>query len=159
MVDKLFKIDDLKKQGNDSFKTGDVAQALAYYQQAIMAISKIDIAKVEKEEGPVSDEAKEDLKELHANILSNSSQCQLKLGRLPEALKLGEECVELNPNHLKGWFRVGMAYHAQENFGEAMKALSKAESLDPKNEQIKTAVRMAGMKYSQQMAKGGGKGR
>ena len=155
LADVLFKVDDLKKQGNDAFRQGDVAQALAYYQQVIMAIAKLDL---EKEED-VSVAAKEELKEIHAAILSNSSQCQLKLGRLPEALSLAQECVEVNPKNTKGWFRIGMAYHAQGNFKDAVPALSKAEQLDPKNEQIKTALKMAGFKYQQMMAKGAGKGR
>jgi tetratricopeptide (TPR) repeat protein len=69
----------------------------------------------------------------------------LKLGRLEEALKEAERSVSLDEKNVKGTFRVGLALHALKRYGEAVKALEKAQSLEKKkqNKDIENAIRMA----------------
>ena len=77
-------------------------------------------------------------------IHSNRAACFLKLGRLEEALKEAERSVSLDEKNVKGNFRVGLALHALKRYGEAVRALEKAQSCERKqNKDIENAIRMA----------------
>ncbi len=45
--------------------------------------------------------------------------------------------LALNPDDAKGWFILGRLYLANENYDDAIAALSKAEKLQPDNPEIK----------------------
>jgi stress-induced-phosphoprotein 1 len=81
--------------------------------------------------------------ELLTVCLANRAACNLKLGRLDEALEDANACLELDPVNVKGWFRKGMALHAMKSFGPAVAALSKAHDLEPKNKQVNEAIGFA----------------
>ena len=67
----------------------------------------------------------------------------MSLHHYNKALEDAEGCIVANPSFVKGHFRKGLALHAMKSFGEAVVALEKAEKLDPKNKQVKDALRMA----------------
>ena len=115
-----------KARGNDAFKIGEFAQALAHYTQAL------------------------DLAPAHPAALANRAACFLKLGEHEKALADAEACVEASPGFVKGWFRKGLSLHALGRHGEAVLALGEAERLDPRNAQVKEALRMAAFKARQQ---------
>ena len=59
-------------------------------------------------------------------------------------MKEAERSVALDGKNIKGNFRVGLALHALKRYGEAVKALEKAQSLEKKqNKDIENAIRMA----------------
>jgi cytochrome c-type biogenesis protein CcmH/NrfG len=86
---------------------------------------------------------------------ANRSACFLKLGEHERALADAERCVKIEPGFVKGRFRIGLALHALGRFAEAAAALAEAETLDPKNAQIKDALKMAAFKARQKGAMGG----
>ena len=117
--------------GNDSFKNGDYAQAVVHYTSCLQLDSDNHVA------------------------YANRSACFLKLGEHERALADAERCVALEPGFVKGRFRIGLSLHALGRFAEAAAALSLAETLDPKNAQIKDALKMAAFKARQKGAMGG----
>lgn len=120
------RADGRKARGNDAFKIGEFAQALAHYTQAL------------------------DLAPAHPAVLANRAACFLKLGEHEKALADAAACVEASPGFVKGWFRKGLSLHALGRHGEAVLALGEAERLDPRNAQVKEALRMAAFKARQQ---------
>jgi tetratricopeptide (TPR) repeat protein len=114
-----------KERGNVSFKEGDYPQAAAHYTSALA------------------------LNPSHHVALANRSACFLKMGEHDKALADAETCVASAPEFVKGHFRRGLSLHALSRFGEAAAALEVAERLDPKNAQIKEALRMASFKARQ----------
>lgn len=113
-----------KAKGNEAFKSGDYGSAIAHYELSLQD-TELDSDK--------------------SIVHSNRAACFLKLGRLEEALKEAERSVSLDEKNVKGNFRVGLALHALKRYGEAVKALEKAQSLEKKkqNKDIENAIRMA----------------
>ena len=73
----------------------------------------------------------------------NRAACALKLGQHENALSDAKRCVALDPAHVRGTFRVGLALHALGRYHEACPVLSKALGMQPGNKQIKTALQFA----------------
>jgi tetratricopeptide (TPR) repeat protein len=125
----LREVDRSKAEGNRAFKEHDYAQALVHYVQAAAALGAAT--------GPEADE-------LRAACLSNRAACQLKLGRLNEALADADACLAMAPARARtaaaAWrrpwlakaaFRRGVALHALGRYGEACPALCWALELHP----------------------------
>lgn len=117
--------------GNVSFKNGDYAQAVVHYTSCLQLDSNNHVA------------------------YANRSACFLKLGEHERALADAQRCVKIEPGFVKGRFRIGLALHALGRFAEAAAALAEAETLDPKNAQIKDALKMAAFKARQKGTMGG----
>lgn len=110
---------DIKKdQGNAAFKEGSWAQAVVFYTQGITVLPS-------------------------AALHSNRAAAFLKLGEHQKALDDANAALGLEPDNVKAMFRKGLALHALARYGEAVSILDKASALDPKNQQVKDAVRMA----------------
>ena len=114
-----------REDGNARFKEGDYTQAVVHYTSCLTIDSSNHVA------------------------YANRSACFLKLGHHEKALFDATRCAELAPTFVKGRFRVGLALHALGRFAEAAAALAEAERLDPKNAQIKDALKMAAFKARQ----------
>lgn len=110
-----------REEGNQAFRSSDFLQAAVHYTEAIKLCETLHLA------------------------WANRAQCFLRTGDLDRALKDATRCTELAPDYAKGWFRKGMAYHAQERHAMAIKDLLVAEKLDPKSPQIQEAIKMAQM--------------
>jgi tetratricopeptide (TPR) repeat protein len=161
-----YQVDDLiksceqhRKKGNEAFVAGEYAQAILWYTRAIDESEGLSgtLVKDEEEEDekednastPSSDDKKKDnKKEDDPNFFkgrsicyANRSACFLKLGHHDKALKDAEICTQLNPTYIKGYFRRGMALHAQKRFEEALPYLVKCLKMEPKNKQIQQAVK------------------
>lgn len=109
--------------GNEAFANGEYMQSGVFYTQA-MGLAPGD-------------------QELLSICLANRAACNLKLGRLEEALEDATACTVMRPEYTKGWFRKGIALHALKQYGPAIVALSKADTMDPKNKQVKEALGFA----------------
>lgn len=122
---------DKRTAGNEAFQEGNYMQAGVFYTQA-MGLAPND-------------------KEILCICLSNRAACNLKLGRLEEALEDADACIALNDKFVKGWFRKGIALHALKRFGLAIQALVKADELEPRNKQIQEAIGFAKIMHDKQM--------
>lgn len=112
-----------KVGGGEAFQNGEYFQAGVFYTEAIQLAP--------------------DDKEITSTCLANRAACNLKLGRLEEALDDANAAIAIDPKYTKGWFRKGVALHAMKMYGPAIEALSKAHDLEPKNKQINEAIGFA----------------
>jgi tetratricopeptide (TPR) repeat protein len=83
-----------REQGNDEYRKGNYLKAAANYTKAI------------KEEPEA------------AALYSNRSAALVQLNKLPKALADAEECIRLEPEWDKGYFRKGAALEAQDKLEE-----------------------------------------
>jgi tetratricopeptide (TPR) repeat protein len=83
-----------------------------------------------------------------AVVLANRSACFLKLGDHQRALADAVASVGEDASYAKAHFRRGLALHALNRFREALPELGKARDLEPKNKEIKDAIRFAEMRLS-----------
>ncbi|KAJ1607900.1 putative TPR domain-containing protein [Cryptosporidium canis] len=114
-----YSINRFTEQGKVEFGQGKYLDAIQSFSQAISGY-KLDL----------KDENKVEL----SKLLSNRSQCYLKLGKEEDYIKAFEdakECILLNPNWSKGWYRAGKALYHLNIFDKAVtvfKAALKRES-------------------------------
>ena len=156
-----------KLEGNDAFAAGEYAQAILFYTMAIekatgalpdlppptpaaKALAEGEAAAAANAAAPKGGDVDRTLVYVS---LSNRSACFLKLGHHEKALLDADKCLDLNPSFPKGLFRKGMALHAMGRWEEALPVLGKTLQMEPKNEQVKTAIRFAEVKMGQNMAK------
>ena len=92
-----------KDEGNKAFKERHYVQASVYYLQAIDALT-----------GPGATKADAESDECLAACFSNRAACQLKLGHHESALEDADKLLALQPEHVKGLFRKGLARLADE---------------------------------------------
>ena len=78
-----------RKDGNERFKEGDYAQAVAHYTSCLELDEKNHVA------------------------YANRSACFLKLGHHERALSDARRCVAIEPGFVKGRFRVGLSLHGR----------------------------------------------
>jgi tetratricopeptide (TPR) repeat protein len=133
---KAAKLD--KLGGNEAFKEGNYSQAMVFYTKAIDVVNMMPVAE------------KPDL--LHI-CYSNRAACWLKLGQPEKALDDAKCCVALSPKYMKGLFRAGLAHHALGQYQQAGPYFIKALDIQPKNKQVKDALKFAELKLRQEMLK------
>ena len=138
-LDALTRAKQSKEKGNEMFKGRDYGQAMLFYSQAVDALGGDQYQK-KASAGSVDDS---EIGGLLAACLSNRAACALKLGQHENALKDARSCTAIDPTHVRGTFRLGLALHALERYREACPVLSKALSMQPGNKQIKTALQFA----------------
>ncbi len=127
-----------KLGGNEAFSEGNYAQAMVFYTKSIDAVKMMPMEK------------KPDL--LHI-CYSNRAACWLKLGQPEKALSDAKNCVSLAPKYVKGLFRAGLAHHALGQYQQAGPYFVKALDIQPKNKQVKDALKFAELKLRQEMMK------
>jgi len=127
-----------KVGGNEAFAESNFAQAAVFYTKAI-------------QEAPLETDGVTP-SPIVPVCLSNRAACWLKLGQPEKALDDADACLRLEPKHVKGNFRRGMALHALGRWREAIPALETAQSLQPKNKQIEEAIKFAEFKARKAMS-------
>ena len=86
----------LKEKGKEAFETGNFLKALNLYTEAISIESESE------------------------SLYANRSFCNLKLGKLDEAMSDALKAVALQPTWSKGHYRVGEVFWAMKNPEEAI---------------------------------------
>ena len=147
-------IEEQKAKGNEAFTSGEYAQAVLFYTMALDRAADLPDASSVKEklDGGGGNDKVEQLFPRHI-VLSNRSACFLKLGHHEKAVKDGADAELLEPTYVKGVFRRGLALHAMGQYEQAIKSLSAAQKLEPKNKQIKQALQFAEVRMAQEMRK------
>jgi hypothetical protein len=65
--------------------------------------------------------------------------------KFDEAIKNGREAIELDPNNVLAWTRLGSAYFAAKDLINAKAAWNKALNIDPSNTQLREFMKQQGM--------------
>ncbi|KAJ3296008.1 hypothetical protein HK104_002089 [Borealophlyctis nickersoniae] len=123
---------ELKEEGNELYRAGDLQGALEKYEEAL-------------KENPVAEV-----------VLSNATQVLIKLGRLEEAEEMAERCVAAKPEWSKGWYRKGMVAMKQQRFRDAAAAFQSGLEYDPDDADLKKCYMEAARRAEKTSGRGGG---
>eukprot|EP00948_MAST-09A_sp_MAST-9A-sp1_P004327 g4327.t1 len=113
------KAEELKRKGNEAYKSGNYEKAISFYAGAL------------------------ELDPKNVVYYSNRSAAYLAAGMNDKALKDAKKCSSLDVNYAKGFLRKGNALFAQRKFSLAMKAYARACELAPENNEYKNKLKLA----------------
>lgn len=106
-----------KSEGNEFFKKKDYARAIEKYTEAIAA----DASDV--------------------TFFSNRSACYAALQRWNEAAEDGRQCVLVDRNFVKGYFRAALGYQELGNYEAAQDFIKRGLGIEPLNADLKKMSR------------------
>lgn len=109
----MLSAEELKSKGNESFSAKNYQQAIEYYTKAI----ELDSTK--------------------PAYYSNRAGCYASLQDWEKSLQDGEAAINIDPNFIKGYSRVGLAKFKLGQQEEAVAIIEKGLAIDPNNEQLK----------------------
>ena len=114
-------------------KNKDYKAAIEYYNKALFAIKLL----VEDRELNVGEEyTMKVIQEVEIPVSSNLTLCYLKEGDRQNVIKYSNKLLQVDDKNVKILFRRGMAYTHNMEFEKAKADLIKANSLEPKNQEI-----------------------
>lgn len=131
-MEKILKV---KEQGNKAFKAQKFADAITCYEEALVQVKfrKQDIAKetfTEEEQAKLKKlNLEEQLEDTHQALLNNLAMCFQKKNKAHESAFYNDQCLQLNPKHVKARYRKVQLLKAEAKFEEAI-ALAKELAAD-----------------------------
>jgi stress-induced-phosphoprotein 1 len=103
----------LKDQGNQFFKTGKYAEAIAKYREA----TQVDPSQ--------------------PAYWSNMAACYEKLNKFEEMAEAGRSCIKADRNFVKGYFRLATAYKQLNDLPNCIKTLESGLAVEANNPDLK----------------------
>ncbi|KAI4886426.1 hypothetical protein NFI96_015348, partial [Prochilodus magdalenae] len=88
----------------------------------------------------------EEYQTMKAELHSNLSLCQLRLGQPAKARASSTKATALDPMSVKAWYRLGQACLQLGDFGEARQAFNKVLQLQPDSASARTALKQVNAK-------------
>ncbi|XP_022197896.1 small glutamine-rich tetratricopeptide repeat-containing protein 2 [Nilaparvata lugens] len=110
------QVDELKEQGNACVKAGKFEEAVVHYSHAIKLDTK------------------------NAALYSNRSFAFLRMSQFYHAMQDAKQTIQLRPDWVKGYFRLGEVQRNTKHFGEAILSYSRALQLAPNDVTIVEAL-------------------
>ena len=114
----------LKEQGNAAFKASKYSDAITFYEEALIQVKfrKDDIEKenLTEEERIQLKPQEEELFNTHQALLNNLAQCFQKKNKLDESMFYNEQCLAINPHHMKARYRKVHLLQSDSQFEEAL---------------------------------------
>ncbi|GMH78933.1 hypothetical protein TL16_g07981 [Triparma laevis f. inornata] len=89
----------------------------------------------------------------HAILYSNRALARMNLGKLDESIDDSKSSISLDPNYVKGHWRLAQALIAKRNYSEALQAFEKAVKIEPENKAIKKELEKCKAKAEQVRSK------
>lgn len=123
-----------KDKGNEHFKSGDYADAISSYSEALKLF-------------PLS------CKEEIATCYANRAACYMKMDQHQEVIDDCTKALEMNPEYVKALLRRAHSYEATEKFEEALQDYKKVLELDPSQPAARNAAMYLPEKIKQQHEK------
>ena len=127
------KENDYKAQGNDAYKAKNYELAIEHYTKAIKASPKSDTA---------------------ALCLCNRAICHGVLKNWPQSAADAQLCVEIKPDWVKGYQRLGIALRKQGKYLEAVQAVERGLKINPESADLKKALEDAKKKLEKMLSGG-----
>ncbi|KAF7237063.1 Peptidyl-prolyl cis-trans isomerase FKBP8 [Varanus komodoensis] len=124
-----------------------------HYQRAdyMLAVNSYDIAlRIINSGLDFSPDEEEDLLEVKLKCLNNLAAAQLKLNHHEAAMHSCNQVLRLEPENIKALFRKGKVLALQGEYGESIRILKNALTLEPWNRTIQTELSRMVRKYAEQ---------
>lgn len=115
-------ISELKNRAKVGIQSRNYPTAEALYTKAIKVVN------IDKVKSPTVQEEKD-----AAILYSNRSLARLHMNQVDKALEDAQQATKLDPKYVKGFWRLGSAYAAKEDWRDAIEAFKDAVIIEPKN--------------------------
>lgn len=162
-----------KQRGNQRFGKGDIWGAMHSYCCAVKllitlightkvkpGVADVDGSRVCEMESDLKAQAikmgteaestqihtEEEYRTTKAELHSNLSLCQLRLGQQTKAKDSSSKATALDPANIKAWYRLGQACLQLEDFVEARQAFGKILQLQPGSASAQSALKQVNVK-------------
>ncbi|XP_077387918.1 peptidyl-prolyl cis-trans isomerase D [Festucalex cinctus] len=147
-VDKVVSVaEDIKKIGNNLFKSQDWNAAVNKYGKALRYLEMCgEVLEDEGEESPAQ-------KKLQPAVLScylNTAACKLKLQMWQEAVDSCNEALELDKGNTKALFRRAQAWQGLKEYSQAMSDLKAAQGIAPEDKAISNEMKRVQLQVQQE---------
>ena len=109
-------VEELKRQGNEAFKTGEFQSALDCYNKALNQLTN-------------------DSDEIRPAILFNRGTAMFHLENYEECISSCSDAIKLSPNYVKALYRRAKALEKVEKLSEAVADFDRVLELDPSMKQ------------------------
>ena len=86
----------------------------------------------------LSEEQKKQRDEILNILYANSALCFLKKEKYPDCIKSCKNALEFNPKNPKAFYRMALAYKAENDFDRAQENLKNAIKLAPNDQELRT---------------------
>jgi len=133
-----------KEKGNESFKKGELSNALLHYHNGLNCANGLYGL-------PAAEE--KTLKELKATIYNNMAVVHLKQGKNDRALSDLQFVLSIEPNNVKALFRRGKLFLTQGDLDKARVDLEKVKQLAPTDNEITRELQVLEKKEKEQVAR------
>lgn len=156
-----------KQRGSRRFSSGDIWGAMHSYCCAVKllitlkahtkgkdSIPNVDGSRACHNESDLNREREtkstgiqtEEYRTMKAELHSNLSLCQLRLGQPAKAKDSSSKAIALDPANFKAWYRLGQACLQLEDFAEARQAFGKVLELQPGSASAQNALKQVNAK-------------
>ncbi|XP_051915928.1 peptidyl-prolyl cis-trans isomerase D [Hippocampus zosterae] len=147
-VDKVVAVaEDIKKIGNNLFKSQDWNAAVNKYSKALRYLEMCgEVLEDEGDESPAQ-------KKLLPAVLScylNTAACNLKLQMWQEAVDSCNEALELDKGNTKALFRRAQAWLALKEYSQAVSDLKTAQGIAPEDKAISNEMKRVLLQVQQE---------
>lgn len=117
----------LKSLGNGALKKGELAEALAYYNEGISLMTSPEFNR----------RTPKDISDVIVPMYLNKSLCCLKLEQWRDAIDSCSQVLEVDSNNAKAFYRRGVARFENQEIGPGKRDLLSAQFLEPADPDIK----------------------
>ena len=132
-IAKVSLVEEIKNRGRNSFQTGNFPEAEVLYTKGI------EVSDVDELKGA-----------LLAILYSNRALARLNIGKVTEALEDSNLAIEQDSTYIKGFWRKGQALVALKKNKQALAAFENAQTIEPKNSQLKKEISKVEAKIEQE---------
>lgn len=126
---------ELREQGNESFKQSQFKKAVNYYSQAIHTIlDPLNIKETDEDLGSLQNVLKKD--DCLVKCFNNRAQCYIKLESFKKAIEDANKVILANADDTKALFRRSQALKELNRFDESLRDAKRLIQIEPKNNQF-----------------------
>ena len=130
---------ELREQGNESFKQSQFKKAVNYYSQAINTIlDPLNINESDEDLSSLQNVLKKD--DCLVKCFNNRAQCHLKLESYKKAVDDANKVLLANADETKALFRRSQALKELNRFDESLRDAKRLIQIEPKNNQFITYI-------------------
>jgi stress-induced-phosphoprotein 1 len=107
-----------KNKGNQLFKEGQAIKAIEHYKEALKRNPK------------------------DHTIYHNKAAAYMKLLSYPSAAIDLKKCLDMDPNYMKAYVKLGQCYFHMKDFNNAIKILNEGLAIEPENKTLRDTLKM-----------------
>eukprot|EP01080_Neovahlkampfia_damariscottae_P005142 gene5142-8748_t len=107
-----------KNKGNELFKKGEAVKAIEHYKEALKRNPK------------------------DHSIYHNKAAAYMKLLAFPTAAIDLKKCIDMDPNYIKAYVKLGQCYFKMKEFHNAIKTFNEGLAIEPDNKSLKDGLQL-----------------